>query len=92
METIKHEKYADWVKDDLDKLICDELLEKELTFTMLKNQVFDKAIKKLSKESFKDKINRLKQSEVIKTKKVKTEFKVLTFKEETKENEDSKTL
>ena len=58
---------VEWIKDDVDKLINEVIIksEKDLTFTQIKNLVYEKCFSLVSKENLRDKLLRLKEMGVL---------------------------
>jgi len=77
-QEFKVEKYPDWCKDDIDKIIHNVLInaKKELTFTQLKNKVYEFLFQQGSKESLMQRLTRLEKEGIVIRKKKEVDLEV----------------
>ena len=81
---IKVEKYPEWCKDDVDKFIHETIIkeERELTFTQLKNKIYEFVFKEMAKESLIDRLLKLKEKGIIENSPKETKIEVWKAKRE----------
>lgn len=77
------EKYPNWCEDDTDKILHDCLTEqKNRSRTLIKNEVTDRLIKKIAKETIFERIERRIKEGKIKVEKQTKEFEILKLSDD----------